>query len=139
MIILDTNVVSELIDESIDEAVARWVNKHSAREFYTTVITEAELFYGVSRLPEGKRKRAFEMTLERIFRLRFQDRVLLFDRAAARNFGDIIVSRQRNGRTYDYADAQIAAIARSRGAVVATRNGVDFEHCGIKVINPWTD
>jgi predicted nucleic acid-binding protein len=63
---LDTNVVSELIDESIDEAVARWVSKHSAREFYTTVVTEAELFYGVSRLPEGKRTRAFEMTLERI-------------------------------------------------------------------------
>lgn len=138
MIILDTNVVSELIDENMAEAVGRWVKQHRSSNLYTTVITEAELFYGVVRLPQGKRKHALEATLERIFRLRFRDRVLPFDSAAARNFGDIVVSRQRNGRTHDYADAQIAAIARSRGAAVATRNVADFEHCGIQVIDPWT-
>jgi predicted nucleic acid-binding protein len=138
MIVLDTNVVSELIDENMADAVARWIKQYRASDLCTTVITEAELFYGAVRLPDGKRKLALQTTLERIFRLRFRDRVLSFDSAAARNFGDVVVSRQRNGRTYAYADAQIAAIARSRGAAVATRNVADFEHCGIEVINPWT-
>lgn len=138
MIILDTNVVSELIDENMDEAVGRWIKQHDASHFFTTVITEAELFYGVVRLPDGKRKHALEATLERIFRLRFRNRVLSFDSAAARNFGEVVISRQRSGRAYDYADAQIAAIARSRGAAVATRNVGDFEHCGVQVIDPWT-
>jgi hypothetical protein len=138
MIILDTNVVSELIDEAPSEAVTRWIARTPPLDLFTTAITEAELFYGVARLPNSKRKRELEAILERIFRLRFRDRVLSFDSAAARNFGDIIVSRQQNGRTYDHADAQIAAIARAQGAAVATRNVGDFEHCGIKVIDPWT-
>jgi predicted nucleic acid-binding protein len=138
MIILDTNVVSELIDEAPSETVVDWIGRTPPLKLFTTAITEAELFYGVARLPNGRRKRDLEAILERIFRFRFQGRVLFFDSAAARNFGDVIVSRQRFGRTYDHADAQIAAIARSRGAAVATRNIADFEHCGIKVIDPWT-
>ncbi len=138
MIILDTNVVAELIDAAPSEAVSRWFVQSPAVEMYVTAITEAELFYGTARLPEGRRKRDLEGTLERIFRLRFKDRVLSFDSAAARNFGDIIVARKRLGRSFDYPDAQIAAIARSQGATVATRNVGDFEHCGIEVINPWT-
>jgi hypothetical protein len=64
--------------------------------------------------------------------------VLAFDSAAARNFGDILVERKRHGLGYHYADTQIAAIARSLGAAVATRNAYDFEHCGVEIINPWT-
>jgi predicted nucleic acid-binding protein len=138
MIILDTNVISELIDEVPAEAVARWFVQTPIEDMYTTTITEAEIFYGLARLPIGKRKRDLEAVLERLFRLRFRGRVLPFDSAAARNFGDVVLVRKRQGRSYHYADAQIAAIAKSCGAAIATRNGIDFDHCGVKVIDPWT-
>jgi toxin FitB len=138
MIVLDTNVVSELINTRPSEAVIRWFVGRPVADLFTTAITEAELLHGVALLPSGRRKRNLEATLERIFRLRFGERVLPFDSAAARNFGEIIAARRKHGRSSHYPDAQIAAIARSMGATVATRDVSDFEHCGIPLINPWT-
>jgi predicted nucleic acid-binding protein len=137
MIVLDTNVVSELIAPTPVPTVISWFARMPTRELHTTAITEAELFFGVARLQEGKRKRDLEKLLERLFRLRFHERVLPFDSAAARNFGEILAERKRHGLNYHYADTQIAAIARSRGASVATRNILDFEQCGIAIIDPW--
>ena len=138
MIILDTNVVSELMRIRPLSPVSHWLTQSSWSELHLTAITEAELFYGAERLAHGKQRRELEARLEKLFGLQFRNRVLPFDSAAARNFAEIVVLKKRMGRPYHYPDAQIAAIARSRGAAVATRNVADFEHCGIKVIDPWT-
>ena len=138
MIILDTNVVSELMRVRRLSPVPQWLAQSSWSELYLTTITEAELFFGAERLAHGKQRRELEGKLEQLFRLQFRNRVLPFDSAAARNFAEIAAVKKRIGRPYQYPDAQIAAIARSRGAAVATRNVRDFEHCGIQVIDPWT-
>ena len=138
MIILDTNVVSEFMRARVSKTVSAWLVRVSWPELHVTTITEAELFFGAERLPAGKQRRQLEANLEQMFRLQFNNRVLPFDSAAARNFAEIAVLKKRVGRHYHYPDTQIAAIARSRGAAVATRNVGDFEHCGIQVIDPWT-
>lgn len=138
MIILDTNVVSELMRVRRLSPASEWLAQSSWSELYLTAITEAELFFGAEQLAPGKQKSELGGRLEQLFRLQFRDRVLPFDSAAARNFAEIAAMKKRIGRPCQYPDAQIAAIARSRGAAVATRNVRDFEHCGIKVIDPWT-
>ena len=139
MIILDTNVISELISVNPNQSVSHWFKFLPAHDVYTTAITEAEMQYGASRLDAGRRKAAFEGLLQEIFTVRFADRVLPFDRAAAAVFGDMLVRRERLGLNIDYPDLQIAAIALSRGSSVATRNITDFEHCGVDIIDPWNN
>ncbi len=139
MIILDTNVISEIMRGRPSASVSQWLAGVSSVELCVTTITEAELFFGAERLSDGRRRRELEATLDALFQLEFRNRDLPFDSAAARNFAEIAVVKKRIGRPSQYPDMQIAAIARSRGAAVATRNVADFEHCGIKIINPWTD
>jgi hypothetical protein len=138
VIILDTNVVSEFMRGKPSISVSRWLDRISSTALYVTTISEAELFFGAERLSDGRRRRELETTLDRLFQLEFQNRVIPFDSAAARNFAELAIMRKRIGRPSQYPDMQIAAIARSRGAAVATRNIADFEHCGIQVIDPWT-
>jgi toxin FitB len=104
---------------------------------FTTAITEAELFYGAALLPDGRRRRLLEAVLIQLLAAQFADRILPFDSAAAREFAGIAATRRRAGRAIGEADARIAAIARSRGAILATRNVSDFAGCGVKVIDPW--
>ena len=139
MIILDTNVVSEPTRPEPSPTVRRWLARQNREHLHTTSITEAEILLGLELMPKGRRGHDLEKATLRMFQVILSGRVLPFDRAAARAYALVFAERQRLGRPVKQADAQIAAIARSRGAVVATRNGVDFEHCGIKVINPWTD
>lgn len=104
---------------------------------FTTTITEAELLYGIALLPVGRRRRLFERFVAETLEEDFSGRILPFDSAAAREFAGIAAGRRRAGRPIGEADARIAAIARSRGARLATRNVSDFADCGIAIIDPW--
>ncbi len=137
MIVLDTNVLSELIKISPSPGVVEWCNSYPEAELYLTSITQAEILVGIELLPKGRRRAAIEQAAEATFREDFEERILPFDSDAAREFAGIVGARRRRGRPIAQADAQIAAIARAYGAVLATRNTGDFEHCGVKVVNPW--
>jgi predicted nucleic acid-binding protein len=138
MIVLDTNVLSELTKLSPSAQVFEWIALRPRSILFTTAITQAEMLYGVQRLPEGKRRRELLAAVQQMLRKHFADQILPFDSVAAVSYGWIYASRQDMGKQISQFDAQIAAIAHSRGAALATRNVGDFEHCGIKVLNPWT-
>ena len=142
MIILDTNVASELSKPNPYPNVAAWFAKQSLLELYLTSVTEAEMLYGLERLPVGRKRRDLAERDERLINEHLEGRVLLFDRASARAYAEIRVARERAGRPFGdnlHRDCMIAAIARANGASVATRNVSDFEGCGVKVVNPWTE
>ena len=137
MFILDTNVVSELMRPAPDPAIASWVAERATSSLFLTAVTEAELRFGLAVMPPGKRRDGLAAGLERMLETGFANRILPFDSAAARAYAGIAASRRRRGRQAAQADCQIAAIARSRGMAVATRNVRDFEEMGIDVFNPW--
>ena len=137
MIILDTNVLSEAIRPVPSVAVLRWLAEQHPIGVYTTSITAAEILYGIELLPPGKRRSALLAAAERMFQEEFPGRILPFDEEAARLFPKVVAARDTLGRPISQFDAMIAAIARTCGAAVATRNTADFEHCGIRIINPW--
>lgn len=137
MILLDTNVVSELMRPEPAAAVLAWLRAQSLRDLATTAVTAAEIRYGLARLPEGRRRWELEERF-RLFLLRgFDRRILPFDAAASELYGEIVAGREREGVPIQVLDAQIAAIARCRGAVVATRDTAGFAGCGVEVLNPW--
>ena len=138
MIVLDTNVLSEVLKPMPSEFVLRWLAAQDSAGVFTTTITQAEILYGIEVLPPGKRRVLFSAAIEKMFAKEFQDRVLPFDEDAARTFAKIVAARDAAGLPISQFDAMIAAIARSHRAAVATRNTADFERCGIQVINPWT-
>ena len=138
MIILDTNVVSELTRPAPDPNVLRWVSAQSPSQLYITVITEAELRYGVELLCPGRRRTDLEAAINRIIGNSFGGRVLPFEANAAPIYGEIRAARRIMGRSIKELDCMIAAIARVNGAAVATRDTGGFEDCGIEVVNPWT-
>ncbi|MCC6196898.1 MAG: type II toxin-antitoxin system VapC family toxin [Burkholderiales bacterium] len=139
MIIVDTNVLSELMKGTPGEAVMQWFTRTSAARLYTTSVTQAEILHGIGLLPAGKRRDSFAAAAEATFAEDFGGRILPFDSAAARCYARIAATRQRAGRPISHFDAQIAGIAESTGASVATRNVRDFELCGIGLVNPWDD
>jgi|ERR1039457_711480 predicted nucleic acid-binding protein len=136
MIVVDTNVASELMRPSPAVAVRDWVRAQRARELCTTAITVAEIRYGIERLPGGRRKEALVTAAVEIF-ARFADQILPFDVAAAEQYALIVSERDGLGLPIDGFDAQIAAICRTRGAALATRNLADFRQTGVDVIDPW--
>ena len=117
--------------------VVDWIADQPAQGLFTTSITQAEILHGVMLLPPGKRRDAFEAAAQAMFAEEFAGRVLPFGADAALLYASIAVDRRRAGRPISHFDAQIAAIARCYGAAVATRNVVDFEGCGVEVLNPW--
>lgn len=139
MIVLDTNVLSELMRASPAGAVERWLSEQPATTLFTTTFTQSEILYGVALLPGGRRRTALLAAVEAMFEVDFAERLLPFDGAAARSFADIASRRRKAGRPVSQADGQIAAIALSRGASLATRNAVDFEGCGVPLIDPWKE
>jgi len=138
MILLDTNVVSELIRPLPDASVRRWADALPPASLFLSAVTQAELLYGVALLPAGRRREALAEAVATVCDRAFVGRILPFDSAAAIVYADIAAGRRRAGRPIPTLDAQIAAIARSRGAALATRNVADFADCGIAVIDPWT-
>lgn len=139
MIILDTNVLSELMKPAPDEDVTRWMASQPASSVYTTSLTQAEVLYGIAVLPAGARRSALEAAAEAMFAEELSDRILAFGADAARPYARIAAERRRAGRPISQFDAQIAAIARSSGAALATRNVADYDGCGVKLINPWEE
>lgn len=137
MIILDTNVLSELMREKPASAVLRWINTRPDSSLYATSISEAEILRGIEVLPKGKRRDALSLEARATFDTDFRGRVLPFGSDAAKWFAKIAAERRRLGRPISIFDAQIAAIARTYGAPVATRDFEGFSECGIDVIDPW--
>ena len=137
MIILDTNVISELMRANPEPVVVDWFRVRSLLEMATTTINLAEIRRGLARLPFGRRRRDLEVTFNSLAARGFANRVLDFDASAADAYGDLAVERERAGRPMEGLDGLIAAIAKSRGLPVATRNMDDFAECGIDLINPW--
>jgi predicted nucleic acid-binding protein len=138
MIILDTNVLSELMKPRPAATVVDWIAVQPAAGLYTTSITQAEILYGLMLLPRSRRRSALESAATSMFAEDFGERVLGFGSDAAPAYAQIASDRRRAGRPISHFDAQIAAIARSMGAAIATRNTADFDGCGVTVIDPWT-
>ena len=137
MILLDTNVLSELMKAAPAESVLRWFSTQPANSLYTTSITQAEVLHGILLLPPGRRRSAFEAAADAMFEEEFAGRILPFGSDAAHPYARIAAERRRAGRPIPLFDAQIAAIAYCAGAAVASRNVADFDGCGVEVINPW--
>lgn len=137
MIVLDTNVVSELTRLVPSPVVLEWFARQPRSELFLTAVSEAELRYGVEILPAGRRRDALAAAIERMLWQSFTERILPFDSDAAGLYAVIAAGRRGTGASISQADCQIAAIARSRGAAVATRDVEGFSGCGIEVINPW--
>jgi len=138
MTILDTNVFSEVLRPSPDERVLRWLASQEPLATFVTAITLAEMLYGVEALPAGKRRARLVAAVNKIFAEEFQERILPFGEDAARVYPKVVAGWESVGRPISQADAMIAAVARVHGATLATRNTTDFEHCGIRIIDPWT-
>ncbi len=136
MIIVDTNVLSEMMRDDPDSNVLAWAA--AAGRLHTTAITLAEVDYGIARLPNGRRRGQLAATTTAVF-ADFQDLIVPFDASAARRYAGIVDGREAAGHPITTADAQIAAICASRKSALATRNTRDFESTGIDLINPWQD
>ena len=129
MIILDTNVISEIIKKQPDEHVANWLRNQDTSNLATTAITVAELLAGICRMPEGKRRKYTDTTVKLA--------LMTLDTQAAADYAHILVEREHRGTPTSIQDAMIAAIACSWDAAIATRNIKDFEGTDVELINPW--
>ena len=137
MIVLDTNVISELMRPTPDARVMAWMAQQPMAGLFTTTITQAEIFYGLALLPQGRRRDDLVVAAQQMFDVDLAGRALSFDIDAAMIYAEIAAGRRQIGKPISQIDAQVAAVARSRGAQLATRNVPDFVDCGIVVVNPW--
>ena len=137
MIVLDTNIVSEVMKTAPSSRVIGWLNSKATSDLFVTTITVGEIEFGLRSLPAGRRRRLLRNKFEQFTARGFEGRVLLFDETAARAYGDIMTSRRERGRPISVPDGQIAAIARVSGFIIATRNTADFEDCGVDLVNPF--
>ena len=136
MIVLDTNVVSELMRPSPATAVVAWLGQQARGSLTTTAVTVAEIGFGLARLPAGRRATQLQQVAVDVLAA-FPGQVLAFDAAAAALYGEIAAARERAGNLVDALDAQIAAICRSCAATLATRNTKDFVDTGVELLDPW--
>jgi predicted nucleic acid-binding protein len=139
MILLDTNILSELMRPLPATAVEEWLGEQPSASLFISAVTEAELRFGLALLPDGKRRSQLVAEVDDMLAGDFADRILPFDSPAAIAYARIASGRRKSGRPIAQADAQIAAIAQSRGATLATRNVTDFAGCGVDLIDPWHD
>jgi predicted nucleic acid-binding protein len=137
MIILDTNVLSELMQAAPERRVLAWVDTQPRSSIWTSAITIMEIRYGLQILPGGRRRSVLLQGLEIALRRKIEDRIVPFDSTAAVHAGDIMAERQRKGRPIEIRDTMIAGIALATHATLATRNVADFEDLSIPVVNPW--
>lgn len=137
MIVLDTNVLSELIRPVASDRVVAWLDAQIPDEVVTTAISKAEMLVGIAILDEGKRRDQLSALVSQLFAGRFDETLLTFDAMAAKHFADIVAQRRKAGQPIGTMDAQIASIARARGASIATRDIDDFSAIDLSLINPW--
>ena len=137
MILLDTNVLSALMQREPDETVVTWLDDQPSESIWTTSITIFEVRMGLELLAKGRRRSQLEQEFDRLLAEDLDGRVQLFDTAAAYAAATIAASRQRAGRTVEIRDVQIAGVASARRATLATRNVRHFEDLGIRLTDPW--
>ncbi|MBR0555301.1 type II toxin-antitoxin system VapC family toxin [Ciceribacter sp. L1K23] len=137
MIIVDTNILSELLRPQSDPGVLRWMDTQVLETLFLTTISLAELRYGIAKMPEGQRKAGLATAFEKTVKAVFDNRFLVFDEAAAKAYATLMSVSRSKGRAIAIADGYIAAIAASRNFDVATRDTSPFEAAGLTVINPW--
>ena len=139
MILLDTNVVSELMKPAPDARVVAWLDRHPADTLYISAISMAELLRGLAILPDGRKKSLLVTNLRRLGAILFAGRILSFDMAAAESCASLLANARASGQAIALADGLIAAIAASQSLAVATRDVSPFQAAGLKVVNPWQD
>lgn len=139
MIILDTNVLSALMQQQPDPQVVAWLDDQPAESIWLSSITVFEARYGLALLPAGRRKDLLEQRFEELVQDDLQNRVLLFDINAAAHAAQLAADRKTRGRPVDMRDTFIAGIALARRATLATRNVRHFDDLSVPVVNPWTD
>lgn len=137
MIVLDTNVVSELLRPAADPDVLRWLDAQPPDTLYLCSVVTGELLYGVARLPDGRRKQRVAQALQSVIHEDFNLRVLSFDLEASMIYADFAARRESQGQPISMADAQIAATCLRYDATLASRNVRDFEGLSLALINPW--
>lgn len=136
MIVLDTNVISEAMKPEPNPLVQSWLDEQAAETLYLSSVTIAELLFGIGSLPAGRRKNTLSETLDGLLEL-FDNRILSFDVEAARHYAELATKARAAGKGFPTPDGYIAAIAASRGLIVATRDTSPFNAAGIAVVNPW--
>ncbi|OFL67382.1 MULTISPECIES: type II toxin-antitoxin system VapC family toxin [unclassified Brevibacterium] len=137
MIVLDTNIISEMFRPSPEPRVVEWLVALTG-DVAITSITLAELLAGVRKLPEGRRKDELAHGIEEaVAPYRASQSLLAFDADAAKQYAEVLASREAAGAPISTADAQIAAICLAHGATCATRNVKDFQHTGVELVDPW--
>ena len=139
MILLDTNVLSELMRAKPDPNVIAWVDAQRSSDLVISSITVTEILYGIARMPDGKRKDSLYVLASAMFEEDFAGSILAFGADAAVHYADLVAASEGRGKIADMADGQIAAIARLHGARIATRNVRHFEAFGIPLVNPWNE
>ncbi len=137
MILLDTDIVSEMMRPSPARAVVDWLNEQDAASLFLATVTIAEIGYRLRILPDGRRRRLLEESFKKLIAEAFEHRVISFDESAAQMYGDIMGHRKEIGRPLSVPDGQIAAIARAHDCAIATRNVRDFEECRLSIVNPF--
>ena len=137
VIVLDTNVISEIMRPQPNEGVLSWLNDQDSSRLYITVITLAEIGYGLKILPEGRRKQILKNQFELFIAQGFSYRLLSFNQTSAETYAEIMAQRKLKGRPMSILDGQIAAITRVQNYALATRNTKDFECCDIELFNPF--
>ncbi len=137
MILLDTNVVSETMHERPDQGVRAWLRALPRTDVWTASVVIAELLSGIELMPSGRKQKALREAVEDMIAEDFRGQILAFNLPAARQYAQILASRQKIGRPIREMDAQIAAIANVHGATLATRDVNDFAACNLAVVNPW--
>jgi hypothetical protein len=138
MIVIDTNVISELMRGEPHPAVFSWVASQPRGQLYTTYVNQAEILYGIGALPEGRRRTALTAAAEAMFAEDFAGRILPFEARAAARYPEVVLARRRAGNPIEKFDALIAAMTLAAGADIATRDTAGFGGCGLKMIDPWT-
>lgn len=137
MILLDTNVISELVRPSPSSIVMKWIEVQPPFEFATSSVVEAEIKYGIASMPNGKKREFLASKIDELFGHLFVERVFPFERDAARYFAEFVAHRRTIGRPLNTFDAMIAATAAATGSALATRDTSDFADLDLKLINPW--
>ena len=138
MILLDTNVLSALMQRVPEPSVVAWLDGVAAESVWVSSITVFEVRFGLELLASGRRRRELAEAFARALEEEFENRVVSFDEAAAQAAGVIAAEQRRAGRPVEIRDVQIAGVARSRKAALATRNRKHFEGLGLPLVDPWS-